>query len=270
MNSESPIGSASSAVRRLWERHGIKEPLRFLGFCLSLLPIPVIHQAGLALDKHLTDKKFESEVEELWAAINHSNATVATIDTVEQAIPEIAKTVASDVDLNAKTQEFIRTLAGSETVFAVLTENNSYQKIVNSLIKADTAKFSAHAGSTNVLTNSRVEAKQTLLHATDRSQNLVSGTTFHGTGGVVSMDNMSAEGPISMQGSLVGMGDGGILGFGPGGMLGFGPSTENVSANCPGCGAFITAERSQLAGLTSIQCPRCKKVLAFRSPSAPI
>jgi hypothetical protein len=49
---------ASNSIRKMWEKHGIKEPMRFLGFCLSLLPLPVIQQAGMALDRHLGNNAY--------------------------------------------------------------------------------------------------------------------------------------------------------------------------------------------------------------------
>jgi hypothetical protein len=46
----------------MWETHGVQDPLRFLRFCLSLLPVPGLQQAGAALDRHYSDKAFEAEV----------------------------------------------------------------------------------------------------------------------------------------------------------------------------------------------------------------
>jgi len=52
------IQEASNQARILWEKHGVNKPIRFIGYCLSLLPVPVISQIGNAIDRHLGDKAF--------------------------------------------------------------------------------------------------------------------------------------------------------------------------------------------------------------------
>ena len=263
MNQELSIQSAATAVRKLWETHGIKQPLRFLGFCLSLLPVPIIPQIGQALDKHLSDQAFQREVDALWAHIESLNSTVGQVSTLELAIQEIAKTVSADQDTSARVRTFLSKLGGQATEFKVITEDNSYQQIVNSIITADLSLFSAHAGSTNVVIGTTVNSNSTTLLATKGSRNLVDNTKFQGSAGSVAMQKITTNGPIQVAGSSVGFGEGGSIGFGIGGSLGFGPSPFEVSATCPRCNASIKTDKRRLVGYTSVQCPNCKAVLPF-------
>ncbi|WP_227741574.1 hypothetical protein [Vibrio owensii] len=151
MSDNKSIEVASNCIRKMWEKHGIKEPMRFLGFCLSMLPIPGIQQAGIALDRHLGDKAFNSQLEELWAEISAANDLVSKVATLEEAIQEIAKTIESSPTLEAKTSQFIASLSSNQKEFSVLTENNSYQELRSSIVHADISAFVARDGSTNVL-----------------------------------------------------------------------------------------------------------------------
>ncbi|MCL1047566.1 hypothetical protein L2737_19885 [Shewanella electrodiphila] len=225
MSDNKSIEVASNSIRKMWEKHGIKEPMRFLGFCLSMLPIPGIQQAGMALDRHLGDKAFNSQLEELWAEISKANELVGKVGTLEEAIQEIAKTIESFPELEAKTKQFIASLSKSQKEFTVLTEDHSYQELRNSIVHADISAFVAKDGSTNVIQDSTVNSEKTHLHATGNSKNFVDGTTFQGNLGGVSMQGITTQGPISVQGSGIG--------FGAGGSISFGGNPNEVSGNCP-------------------------------------
>lgn len=267
MNQASSIQSAATAVRKLWETHGIKQPLRFLGFCLSLLPVPIIPQIGQTLDRHLSDQAFHREVDDLWTHIESLNSSVSQVSTLEAAIQEIAKTVSADHDTSARVRAFLSKLGGQATEFKMITEDNSYQQIVNSIITADLSLFRAHSGSTNVLIGTTVNSDSTTLLATKGSKNFVDNTRFQGNAGSVAMQKITTNGPIQVAGSGVGFGVGGSIGFGIGGSLAFGPSPFEVTAACPKCNASIKADKRKLAGYTSIQCLNCKAVLPFDSRS---
>lgn len=234
--------------------------MRFLGFCLSMLPVPGIQQAGSALDRHLGDKAFEKQLAELWAEIATANELVSKVETLEEAIQEIAKTIKDSPELEAKTSQFIAELSRNQKEFSVLTENQSYQEIINSIIYADISAFVARRGSTNVIQGSTVNSEKTLLHATDNSKNLVDGTTFQGSGGAVSMNGISTQGPISVQGSGVG--------FGAGGSISFGGNPNILSGNCPGCNELLQVDKRELAKYSQVQCHKCKSVFPYKLPNA--
>jgi hypothetical protein len=244
----------------MWEKHGIKEPLRFLGFCLSMLPVPGIQQAGAALDRHLGDKAFEAELEVLWAEISAANELVGQVATLEEAIQEIAKTIEASPNLQTKTSEFIDSLGSNQIEFSVLTENQSYQELRSSVIHADISEFVATGGSTNVIQDSTIHADTTHLHATDNSRNFVDRSTFQGSRGAVSMQGITTQGPIIVQGSGIG--------FGAGGSISFGSNPNLVSANCPVCNELLQADKRELFKYSQVQCYKCKTVHSFKLPKA--
>ena len=260
MSNNQSIEVASNTIRRMWETHGIKEPMRFLGFCLSMLPIPGIQQAGAALDRHLGDKAFEAKLEELWSEISAANELVSKVATLEEAIQEIAKTIEASPSLENKANQFIASLSTSQQEFSVLTENQSYQELRISIIHADISAFIAKSGSTNVIQGSTVNSERTHLHATDNSKNFVDGTTFQGASGAVSMKGITTQGPISVQGSGIG--------FGAGGSITFGGNPNLVSGNCPICNELLQVDKRELAKYSQIQCHRCKTVIPFKLPNA--
>ena len=260
MDENKAIETASNSLRKLWEKHGIKEPMRFLGFCLSMLPIPVIQQAGQALDRHLGDKAFEAELTSLWNEIKAANQLVARVATIEESIKEIAKTIASSPQLEHKTKIFIGKLGTTQKEFSVLTENRSYQELLNTIVHADISAFVARGNSTNVIENSTINSERTHLHANDNSKNYVHGTTFQGTDGAVSMQGITTQGPISVQGSSIG--------FGAGGSIMFGGNPNEVSGNCPFCSALMRIDKRELSKYSQIQCYNCKRVMPFKLPNA--
>lgn len=260
MSDNKSIEVASNSIRKLWEKYGIKEPMRFLGFCLSMLPVPGIQQAGAALDKHLGDRAFEAQLAELWSEIATANELVSKVETLEEAIQEIAKTIDSSPTLEAKANQFIAKLGRNQKEFSVLTENKSYQEIRSSIIHADISAFVARGGSTNVIQGSTVNSEKTHLHATDNSKNYIDDTTFQGSGGAVSMNGISTQGPISVQGSGIG--------FGSGGSISFGGNPNILSGNCPACNEFLQVDKRELAKYSQMQCHKCKSVFPFKLPNA--
>jgi hypothetical protein len=263
MNQGSSIQIAAAAVRKIWETHGIQQPFRFIGFCLSLLPVPVIQQVGQALDRHLSDKAFQREVEDLWSCIDDLNPLAGQVATLEAAIQEIAKTVAADPEVSARVRKFLSKLGGQANEFKVITEGNSYQEIVGSVIIADLAVFSADSGSTNVLSGTVVNSGNTTLIARNGSRNRVDNARFAGDAGNLFMQKLATNGRIDVAGSSVGFGIGGSIEFGVGGSLMFGSSQLDITATCPKCNARITADKRELLGYASVQCPSCNAVLPF-------
>jgi len=252
------VESSAGAIRKLWEKHGIKEPLRFLAFCLSLLPIPVIPQAAQALDRHLGDKAFDEELTKVWGEISALNNAVAKVPALEDAIAEIAKVVEGNEKIQANVQQFLRGLGTHQKEFISIVEDRSYQQIIHALVKAESAYFITRTGSTNSIENTTVNAERTVLHTSGGSKNFVNHTTFQGTGGAVSMHGISTQGNISVQGSSVGFGGNSALIFGGNPFL--------VSGSCPFCNHRIEVDRRALAGYTNIECPNCRRSVPFQMP----
>ncbi len=255
MPQQNSVQESANAIRKLWDKHGIKAPFRLLGFCLSLLPIPVIQQAGAALDRHLSDKALEAELARVWLQLEVANAAVAKVETLEAAIAEIAQTVQGNKDLLAACQHLSETLASTGSEFLVDTTGGSYQQIVNSVVHAGRVCISATSTSTNVLENTKILSPSTQLHASGGSRNFVDGTTFMDGAGTVGMQGISTQGDIRVGGNSVG--------FGPGGALIFGGNPNEVSGVCPKCTGRVTVDKRKLKGFSSVQCPHCSQVLPF-------
>jgi hypothetical protein len=249
------VQEAAGAIRRLWEKHGIQQPMRFLGFCLSILPVPVIQQAGQALDRHLGDKRFEEQVNELWTEIRATNEKVEKVATLEEAIVEIAETLKGHSVLLDKSRRFSESLSEIDSTFSVLTNEGSYQEVVNSLIRAGRVSISSQNRSVNVIENTRVESPHTHLHASGGSKNYIDGSHFTDKSGAVSMHGISTQGNIHVSGSSVG--------FGANSALIFGGNPNLVSSSCPRCQQRIEVDKRKLIGFTQAQCPHCQGVFPF-------
>jgi hypothetical protein len=246
--------------------------MRFIGFCLSLLPVPVIQQAGQAIDRHYSDKSFQSELQKTWDQLISLNSEINRIDELEKAIQEIARTVKEHPTLTKSVQDLLNQLPNGSTSFRVITEDNSFQEILDCLISADITVVQAKGNSINQITGTTVNSPSTLLHASGNSENRVRSTSFISPKGSTSMDNLSTQGPIKIEGSSIGIGAGGVIGFGPQGMLGFSPPKNaqstvvsgNLSASCKNCHVLLRFKRSELIGKSIITCPICHSSFPFR------
>jgi hypothetical protein len=255
MSEKNPIDESANVIRRLWEKHGVKKPMRLLGFCLSLLPVPVIQQAGQALDRHLSDKDLQGEMESIWGKIAELNEKVDSVETLEAAISEVAKTIELNSELRARCGHLSSMLASKESMFTIETEDHSYQELVRSLIKASRVRISATNASTNVIQDTEVHSPNTHLHASGGSRNFMDRTQFIDSSNSVGMQGISTKGDIHVTGNSVG--------FGSGGALIFGGNPNLVSGKCPICHKVVEVDRRQLKGYTSVQCPHCNAVLPF-------
>lgn len=260
MTHSASVEASSSQIRKLWERHGIRTPFRFLGFCLSLLPVPVIQQVGQALDRHLSDKQLDARLEAIWAEITRINQATQTAPSLEEAILEVARTVEANPSLQRDVMAFLRLLGTHQKEFIAISEDASFQQIVHSFIAAESAQFIARTGGHNSIENTTVSAERTLLHSSRGSSNYVNKTSFKGLGGAVSMDGMSTQGNITVSGSRVG--------FGPGSALIFGGNPHLIHGDCPNCGKRLEVDRRSLAGHTHIQCFHCKTTMPFSLPNS--
>ena len=219
MQGEDKNEVAASAIRKLWEKHGIKSPLKFLGFCLSLLPIPVIAPAGQILDRHLSDKEFENSLSEIWQEIIKINENVEKTNELEKAINEIAEIVNGNKDLIRKTEGFITKLGQVQKEFLVITEGNSFQELLNTTIKAKKLEVIANNKSENFLQGVSVSADQTILRAINGSSNRIHNSTFSGVSGEVMMSQVEATGSVSLTGNKTTMHPGSNLRVASGGSI---------------------------------------------------
>jgi hypothetical protein len=252
---QNPIEESAGAIRKLWEKHGIQNPLRLLGFCLSLLPIPVIQQAGLTLDRHLSDKVLNEELARVWSELESANEAVSRIDNLEEAIAEIASTVQNNESLRHQCEALSAQLGRTTTEFAIDTSDHSYQQLVNSVVQAGRVLISAKSSSVNVIEKTKIQSPSTHLHASGGSRNYVDQTSFTDGSGTVGMEGISTQGNIHVTGNSVG--------FGNGGTLTFGGNPNEVSGQCPTCNSQVSVDKRQLVGHTQVQCPTCKSVLPF-------
>jgi protein-disulfide isomerase len=255
VSQQNSVQASADVIRKLWDKHGIKSPFRLLGFCLSLLPIPVIQQAGTALDRHVSDKELEEELARVWAQIQAVNAAVANVETLEAAIAEIAGTIQGNTQLLSACEHLSATLACASSEFVVDTTSGSYQQIVNSVVQAGRVFISATSASTNVLENVKISSPSTHLHASGGSRNFVDGSTFSDHSGTIGMQGIATQGDIHISGNSVG--------FGADGALIFGGNPNEVSGVCPRCSGRVTVDKRKLVGFLNVQCPHCSQILPF-------
>ena len=253
------IEVACTAARNFWNTHGIKKPVQFVAFCLSLLPIPVISEAGKALDRHLSDKASAEKSAAIWEAIKKHEPALEKVATLEESVKLIAQTLEANTPQLREVETFTRGLCEAVPDFQIITENHSYQELVHCIVEADVAQIVARNFSKNRIERTTIEAERTHLHASNNSQNLMHETKFTTKGkGSVGMNVISQQGNIFVGGGAVGFAEGGSLGFGPGGMISFGAPSQMLSGPCPLCGATVQVEAAQVSRLTHTQCPACK------------
>ncbi len=229
------IQEASNQARILWEKHGVKKPVRFIGYCLSLLPVPVISQIGNAIDRHLGDKAFKDEIEAIWNSIKEIREETDNIQTIEEAIPEIAKAINSNNSLKDRVNRFLNSISDDISEFQSICENNSWTDISNSLINADVSSFLTGGRSSTKIKNTDVESHKTVIRTTNDSHTIIDNTSFGKKDQKVSMHGMATQGPIEVTGNSVGFGSRGKLIFG---------NPNLVSATCPSCHQTIQADKT--------------------------
>jgi DNA-directed RNA polymerase subunit RPC12/RpoP len=251
------VEAASNAVRKMWEKHGIKHKLRFAAFCLSILPIPVISTAASALDRHLGDIEMDKELARIWEKLKSLNDVVETIPSVEDAVAEIAALVATNAALRAEVDTFLKHLGERQEEFRMLTEGGSYQQLLDSLVVAESAYFEARTGSRNDLLNSVIKARKTILHATDASQNYVKGTRFEGPGGAMEMHGLSTSGHIELTDSTMDFYGSCSIDYGHGCSVTVTPKSPTFIYICPNCKKRSSESPSNLKKYDRIVCCDC-------------
>ncbi len=255
MANSNRISSAADEIRKLWEKHGIKNKYRALGFCLSLIPIPGIQQAGIILDRKIGDKEFEAELTKLWKAIKAANDQIDKLDNIEDAISAIAETVKEHSSLLKQCERFSNRLAKIDSVFVLETERNSYQQLVGSSVEAAKVLIAARQNSVNTIEDTKISSPRTHLHATDGSKNYINRTSFSDTDGQVRMEGISTQGHVSVTGNSVAFhSDGSGIIF---------DDPNIATGQCSICNASLKVDRRQLVGHDFLQCPVCFSKLAL-------
>ncbi|WP_253815994.1 hypothetical protein [Vibrio coralliilyticus] len=208
----------------------------------------------------MSDEAFRTELKNIWEAVKQENDMVSRVESLEESIHEIAKTIELKPELTQLSKQFLNRLGKSQEEFSVLTEHESYQELVNSIVHADISQFVARTGSTNRLQGTTINSERTHLHASGNSRNIVNDTTFQGTQGAVSMQGISTQGSVSVEGSGIG--------FAPGGGIFFGGNPNEVSGECPFCNKTIYADKHELRKFSQIECNYCHNVMPFKLPNA--
>lgn len=250
------VNLATQAVKDAMERNEVaKKSSRTLAFALTLLPIPVIQQAATVLDRFFSEQDAKKNIDELWEEIAKINPLVATVQDMGIAVQEIAKAVKGNEELQNKIQELLN-IEDTVSDFSAITEDNSKQEIINSIIDTDIAKFHAKNNSENRLINLNVKARKTTLLATNNSINRIAGSTFSGQKGSVGMDGISTEGNIDLVDSSVNFTGNSTLWFGNSAAISFTAPPPKVSLTCP-CGNTMYFTKAELAKRSTIRCSKC-------------
>lgn len=256
MDHSPQVAAAAAELRKVGDTRPMEDRFKFLGFCLSLLPIPGIQQAGQALDRHLSDKDVDRRLQSLWDEVIRIDAAAGKVQRLEDSIAQIARVVASSPVLQQQTLVLAQGLAAKQREFSAIAEAGSLQEFLRVLIDAESVYLGAHAGSRTELHGTKVLAERTTLHTTGGSETRVSDTSFHGSQGSVGMHNVSTQGLIGVQGSGVSFGgDGSAIGFAEGGVLSFG--APQTTLTCPRCGTQVQVSHESARPGAQVQCPKC-------------
>lgn len=249
----------SMLIKELRDSKGINKGIGYLGFIISLLPIPGIQQAGKVVDKIESKRSLNWKFEEVKSQIENANTQIANIDDDIEKIKAIADTVNSHEEILKNLQQLISTilteLKQDDSEFIIDTKDWSVQTLVKQIIEADSVSVSAVNNSQNVLRDTKITARKTHLQAYNHSTNIIDGTEFEDHGGSVRMQGISQTGNIQVTGNSIGFGNNGTLIFG---------NPNMVRGNCPYCNYLIEIDKTRLCGYSSIQCPNCKRALPFK------
>jgi hypothetical protein len=247
-------------LKELWKNEPLREDLDYVTWLLSLLPIPVIQQAGQVANKLVSDKLLISRLDEIRSQIQQSNARISNCETDLERAMEMAKSVETVAELREKVESLTQSLlSATKNEVVVETSKYSFQAILNSWVKADLTSITAKDNSHNLIRESTIESQRTVLKADDHSSNIVDKTTIQGPQGIVGMRDIHQQGHVEVSGAAVGFGEGGSIGFGKDGALGFGPP-RTVSASCNACGhgfSFSPEQAQSVKSAGGIRCPRC-------------
>jgi hypothetical protein len=255
------VAAAEEAKKTFWSKHGVQSPLQFFGFCLSLVPIPGLQQAGQALDRHLQDKAQQAEFAKIWSAIEAQNTATGKIADLEEAIAEVARTVAANPTIQGQLESFLGMIGDGSSGFRVITKDQSFQSLVDTVVTAERAVVDASGGSTNVLQNVRVNSADTLLRATTGSANYISNSSFGDATGSVAMQGIRTQGDVRLSGPGLSLYEGAQISMGEGSQLTFGAPANPLllSLTCPRCNQSFTCARPFLRE-TRVRCPSCQLV----------
>ncbi|HBD93213.1 MAG TPA: hypothetical protein DDY71_16725 [Spirochaetia bacterium] len=246
-------------LKIIWNNKALHNDLSYYSFILSLLPIHGLQQTAQVFDKIFSNKELNLRFEDLWQEINSINSKLKDINDLALKYHEIAGIVKYNENLNNKISlaitDTIQYLKNEKSEWTMLTEDWSYQEVINSIVTVDYAQIISINGSKNIIENTEIKANRTLLHASDKSKNYVNNTTFTGLSGAVGMNNVATEGNIVVE-------DSGI-GFGNGGAIYFGDNPHLVNGKCPFCNTEIQIDKRKLIGYSQIKCFNCKKEMPF-------
>lgn len=234
--------------------------LDYLTYYMSIIPIPILQNIGLATNKIFENMAINAEFEEIKIEIDRIDSTLQGIQEDLERVDKIAKIVSENKNVQNKIEKLLQDLLAElkkekPSIFTVETTKFSLQTLNNSIIEADLCRFISQNSSKNVVRDTKIKANETHLKADNSSENHFDNTEFKGPEGSVGMQNMGVIGNTVVKNASIG--------FGPGGGLVF-RSPPVATGICPHCKNEIRVNPEQLKGYTNIQCPHCTRVVPFR------
>jgi hypothetical protein len=152
-------------------------------FIISLLPIPVVQQAGQILNKIVNDHSLKTKFDDIKREIFDTNEKIEFIGDELERIREIAKSVNQvskfERKVEALSDQLLSAVKQENTEFVIDTQRSSVQVLIKQIIDADFVGISAIDGSQNVIRGTQIAAKNTRLTAHDNSMNYIDVPSFH-------------------------------------------------------------------------------------------
>ena len=122
-----------------------KDELAYASFIVSLLPIPGLQQATMTLSKISSDASLNQQFNEIWGEVKKLNKDIVNLKQDFEQIRTISGTIKYNSKLNEKFSTFIdeakQKISNEESSWTMLTINESYQEIIDSIVEADNTKF---------------------------------------------------------------------------------------------------------------------------------
>lgn len=241
MSEEKILEQSSNIVRKWWEKHGIQKPFRFLGFCLSLIPLNIISRVGQVIEKHIENIENRKELDQIWAKIKELRPEIDSATSNEESIRGIAQLVKSNAEIMRMTEKYIKDLYPNNIELLIITRGASLQEFIRNKIDANIFVVDTAGGSQTLISGTTVNADKITLKATGDSCNTFVDTTFSGKNGSVKFNNIDVGGHVEVEDSKVA-----TLAKGPGGgsvkegqilgEIGFGPGGARIGVPlCPQC-----------------------------------
>jgi DNA gyrase/topoisomerase IV subunit A len=241
----------------------LKDQLSYASFLVSLLPIPGIQQAGMVISKITSDNLLKQQFNEILDEIKKVNTEIGTLKHGLDQIKEISGIIKYNSEINKKFSSFVdkakEKISVEESSWTMLTNNESYQEIINSFVEADNIEFISNNQSINFIENTEVKSNKTLFKADNKSTNYIKKSSFNDKAGrgAVSMDGINTFGNVEVEGSGIS-----IIGGGSGITIGGNPN--QLSGICPICNQKLFVDKINVQNGMKVRCWNCTSVLDLK------